>query len=165
MEYCGKKWDSYLTQAMFRGIATINLDPKGRMAIPSRYYVKLEEAENELIVTIDTQDPCLLLYPLYEWEILEKKIEALPSFNKEARRVQRLLIGHATKLELDKYKRILIPSELREFAGLEKTVILVGQGKKFEIWSESQWQSSRENWLKNKEFDNSLSNDLLNISL
>lgn len=133
---------------MFRGISAVNLDDKGRMAIPARYRELLEKtANNQLIVTIDTEQHCLLLYPLPEWEIIEQKVNALPSFNAVARRIQRLLIGHATEVELDSSGRILLPPVLREYANLQKQVMLVGQGKKFEIWSENDWQSLREIWL------------------
>lgn len=87
---------------MFRGVNKINLDAKGRMALPARYRDQIADCcENQLVVTIDTETRCLLLYPLPEWETIEKKIESLPSFNPAARRIQRLLIGHATDLELD----------------------------------------------------------------
>jgi MraZ protein len=118
------------------------------MSIPARYRPQLEQdANNQLVITIGTDDPCLLLYPLQEWESLEQKIESLPSFNKAARRVQRLLIGHATEVELDTSGRILVPPLLRDYAKLEKTIMLVGQGKKFEIWSEAQWEANRQDWL------------------
>ncbi|MGB6977548.1 MAG: division/cell wall cluster transcriptional repressor MraZ [Gammaproteobacteria bacterium] len=133
---------------MFRGISAVNLDAKGRMAVPSRYRVQIEkEANSQLIVTIDTEHRCLLLYPLPEWELIERKIEALPSFNPTARRIQRLLIGHATEVELDNNGRILLPPLLREYAAIDKRVMLVGQGKKFEIWDEGQWQGGRDQWL------------------
>lgn len=133
---------------MFRGINAVNLDVKGRMAMPMRYRVQLEnEVQGRLVVTIDTEEKCLLLYPLPVWEEIEKKIEALPSFNRLTRRIQRLLIGHATEVEFDGNGRILLPPLLREYACLDKKVILVGQGKKFEIWSEKLWGSGRDGWL------------------
>lgn len=132
---------------MFRGINSINLDAKGRIIIPTRYRPALEESRSQLVVTIDTEDPCLLLYPLSEWEILENKLENLPSFNRAARRVQRILIGHATEVELDGSGRILLPGLLREYAGLDKQVMLVGQGRRFEIWSDSGWEQGRQDWL------------------
>ena len=133
---------------MFRGINEVILDAKGRMAIPTRYRNLLEEEDHsKLVVTIDTEDKCLLLYPFVVWEEIEKKVEALPSFNKLTRRIQRLLIGHATEVEFDGNGRILIPPLLREYASLDKNVILVGQGKKFEIWAKEVWDSGRDNWL------------------
>lgn len=149
---------------MFRGINAINLDAKGRMSIPTRYRGDLEKAENQVVVTIDTEDPCLLLYPFPEWEILEQKIESLPSFHRETRRVQRLLVGHATELELDSSGRILLPAILREHARVDKEVVLVGQGKKFEIWSDAVWKQDRETWINSKE-NKELPIELLNLSI
>lgn len=133
---------------MFRGINLISLDAKGRLAMPARYRARVEAtAEGRLIITIDPQAACLLLYPLPEWELIETKINALPSFHKTTRRIQRLLIGHATEVELDSNGRLLLPTLLREYAALDKQVMLVGQGKKFEIWSETNWQAGRDEWL------------------
>ena len=133
---------------MFRGINIVNLDAKGRMAVPAKYRLRLqEEANNQLVVTIDTEDNCLLLYPFPAWKTIEQKIELLPSFNQVTRRIQRLLIGHATEVELDNNGRILLPPLLRDYAGLDKRIMLIGQGKKFEIWSEDKWNSSRNGWL------------------
>ena len=133
---------------MFRGISAINLDSKGRLAIPTRYRTQLQsESHDHLIMTIETEVHCLLLYPLLEWEIIETKLQRLPSFNPVARRIQRLLIGHATELDLDNQSRILIPPLLREYAQIQKRIMLVGQGKKFEIWDEQMWQQCREKWL------------------
>lgn len=151
---------------MFRGVNAVNLDAKGRMSIPTRYRPELEFAKNQLVVTIDTEDACLLLYPLPEWELLENKIEGLPSFNKAVRRVQRLLIGHATELELDSNGRILLPALLRDYAKLEKEIILVGQGRKFEIWSDTLWEKGRADWLTSDlEHDEDLPAELMSLSI
>ncbi len=132
----------------FRGINNLALDAKGRMAMPSRYRDRLMEAcGGRLVITVD-RDHCLLVYPLPEWEVIEKKLDALPSLNKQARILQRLLIGYATECELDGNGRILLPSMLREFAQLEKKIVLIGQGKKFEIWDEEVWTSSQEEWVE-----------------
>ena len=133
---------------MFRGINAINIDAKGRMAIPSRYRDCLVNLyASKLVITIDTESACLLIYPLNEWEVIEQKIQVLPSFNAQARRIQRLLIGHATDLEMDGNGRILIPPLLRAHADVEKKVMLVGQGKKFELWDEDNWHAQRDDWL------------------
>lgn len=133
---------------MFRGINAINIDTKGRMAMPMRYRQALDEgASGDVIITIDTEQHCLLLYPLPVWEEIEKKIAALPSFQAATRRIQRLLIGHATEVSLDHHGRILLPPLLREYAHLDKHVMLLGQGNKFEIWDEKLWQQSRDEWL------------------
>lgn len=133
---------------MFRGLNSINMDEKGRITIPSRYRDLIDEhADGACVMTIDTEQRCLLLYPQSHWEEIEKKLESLPSFNAASRRIQRLLIGHATEIEMDRNGRILVPPLLREYAGLDKLVMLVGQGKKFEIWGESQWNMARDGWL------------------
>ncbi|MGB1270641.1 MAG: division/cell wall cluster transcriptional repressor MraZ [Endozoicomonas sp.] len=134
---------------MFRGVNAINLDAKGRLAIPTRYRQVLRgRCEGALVATIDTDEPCLLIYPLDEWELIQQKIEALPSFHPMTRRIQRLLIGHATDIELDGSGRILVPPLLRDYAGLEKKSILLGQGKKFELWDEGCWTERRDQYLK-----------------
>lgn len=133
---------------MFRGLNSLNMDVKGRVTIPTQYRQAVtDEANGQLVITIDTEDRCLLLYPLPQWRTIEERLEELPTFQPAARRIQRLLIGHATELELDRNGRILLPSLLREYAGLDKTVMLVGQGKRFEIWGDSQWQMHRDAWL------------------
>jgi MraZ protein len=134
---------------MFRGINSITLDVKGRMAMPSRYRdLLLQNHKARMVVTIDTEDTCLLLYPELEWQKIEASLQRLPSFNPAARRIQRLLIGHATDVDLDAQGRILLPLELRSYAVLQKQAVLIGQGNKFEIWDESIWQSRREKWLE-----------------
>lgn len=132
----------------FRGINGVNLDEKGRLAIPTCHRERLKcVSEGKLVVTIDTEDKCLLLYPLPAWEEIETKLANFPSFNQAARRIQRLLIGHATNLEMDGQGRILLPQELRDFANLTKKITVVGQGKKLELWSEEEWQKRRHQWL------------------
>ena len=131
----------------FRGINNISVDAKGRMAMPARYRERLlEGCGGRLVVTVD-QDHCLLVYPLPEWEVIENKLIALPSLNKQARLLQRLLIGHATELDMDAQGRILLPAMLREFAGLKKKAVIIGQGKKLEIWDEDTWGESQEEWV------------------
>lgn len=131
----------------FRGINNIAVDAKGRMAMPARYRDRLLEAcGGRLVVTVD-QDHCLLVYPLPEWEVIEEKLINLPSLNKQSRLLQRLLIGHATDLEMDGQGRILLPAMLREYAGLKKKAVLIGQGKKLEIWDEETWAQSQEEWV------------------
>lgn len=93
-------------------------------------------------MTAHTQDRCVLLYPETEWNLILPKIEALPTFNKQALRTQRLLIGYATPLELDSSGRVLVPPTLRDYARLDKKLMLVGLGKKFELWSEETWLDS-----------------------
>ncbi len=138
---------------MFRGVTALNLDAKGRMAIPTRHRERLRECcDSQLVITVDT-DRCLLLYPAPDWSEIETKLEALPSFNKAARTLQRLYIGHAHDMEMDGQGRILLPPELRKFANLRKRVAMVGQGKKFELWDEETWNDKREVWMDEVDLD------------
>ncbi|WP_341502919.1 division/cell wall cluster transcriptional repressor MraZ [Gallaecimonas sp. GXIMD4217] len=127
---------------MFRGASEVSLDTKGRLAIPRRYRDQLlADCDGQLVCTIDINQPCLLLYPLPEWEIIERKLSRLSSMIPAERRLQRLLLGYATELDMDKQGRILLSGVLRSHAGLDKNTMLVGQLNKFEIWSDSAWQS------------------------
>ena len=151
---------------MFRGVNTVNLDSKGRLAIPTKYRDQLQQlSDGQMVVTVD-RDGCLLLYPLPEWEEIERKLARLSSFQKQSRKLQRLLIGHATECEMDGNGRILLSQPLREFAGLEKAIVLIGQSNKFEIWSESTWTERRKEWLeRNDDDDGDLPAELESLSL
>ncbi len=138
---------------MFRGASKVTLDAKGRMAIPTRYRPRLEErCDNQLVVTVD-RDYCLLVYPLPEWEEIERRLVRLPSLNRQARRLQRLMVGYATEVELDGHGRILLSRELREFAGLDRQAMLIGQGNRFELWDETRWTERRDAWLEEESAD------------
>jgi MraZ protein len=126
---------------MFRGANAINLDSKGRLTIPTRYRQSLlDDCQGQLVCTIDISQNCLLLYPLPEWEEIELKLSKLSSTNPQERRLQRLLLGYAMEVEMDKSGRILIAPTLRQHADLDKPVMLVGQLNKFEIWDADIWQ-------------------------
>ena len=99
-----------------------------------------------MVITIDTEEKCLLLYPSETWSKIQVKINQLPSFNKNARRIQRLLIGHAEDIDVDSNGRILISKPLREYATLSKKIILIGQGDKFEIWDQHSWNQNVDKW-------------------
>lgn len=151
---------------MFRGLASLNIDAKGRVTIPAQYrQAIMDEANGEVIITIDPEERCLLLYPLPQWQVIEATLEELPTFQPATRRIQRLLIGHATDLELDRNGRVLLPPLLREYAGLDKTIMLVGQGKRFEIWGESQWQMGRDAWLAEGLDGDQVPSELMSLSL
>ncbi len=139
---------------VFRGLTAVNVDAKGRMALPRRCR---DQYEGEWLVTIDPIDPCLLLYPLENWEKIEQKLIQLSSFNAENRRIQRLLVGHATEIMPDGQGRILVPPLLREYASVQKILMMVGQGNKFELWSEEKWESARGEWLNTPTDDASAS--------
>ncbi|MFZ5474307.1 MAG: division/cell wall cluster transcriptional repressor MraZ [Pseudomonadota bacterium] len=129
---------------MFRGLSALAVDGKGRLAIPTKYReLLMERCGGRLVVTADPSG-CLLLYPFPEWEPIERKLTSLSSFNPVSRQLQRILVGSASDVELDSAGRILLPPMLRKHANLEKEAMLVGQGNKFEIWSEPAWQAQYE---------------------
>ena len=136
------------------------------MAVPARYRQLLHESnDGALVVTIDTEEACLLVYPINEWEPIQAKLEALPSFNPAARRIQRLIIGHATDIELDSSGRMLLPAPLREYAGLEKKMVMMGQGNKFELWDEAHWDERRRSYLETIREENQIPEELMSLSL
>ncbi len=130
------------------------MDSKGRMALPARFREPvIVTAASKLVVTIDMRERCLLMYPLPEWEIVQEKLEGLSNIRPDARLLQRLLIGHATDLELDGSGRMLLPTMLREYASLTKGLVLVGQGNKIEIWADAAWKSRMQDWLSDDTAD------------
>ena len=130
---------------MFRGVQHINMDAKGRLAVPLRQRESLlAQSQGCVVITIDTQSRCLTLYPLPEWERIEAEIQSLPALNPAVKRFQRLMLGYAVDIELDGNGRVLLPQSLRDYAHLEKKVVLVGQGNKLELWSEDQWLAEQE---------------------
>ena len=150
---------------MFRGANKLTLDVKGRMVMPTRYRERLQElCGGKLVVTVD-KDQCLLIYPLPDWEEIERKLMRLPTLNLQARRLQRLMVGHATDLEIDGHGRVLLPPKLREFAHLTRDAMLVGQGLKFELWDEARWNERRDEWLASEDATTDLSAELETLSL
>ena len=130
---------------MFRGANAINLDSKGRVAIPTKYRQSLlDDCQGQLVCTIDTKQSCLLLYPLHEWEEIELKLARLSTMNTAERRIIRLTLGYASEGDMDKNGRFLLPPPLRQHAKLEKQIMLVGQLNKFEIWDADIWQKQIE---------------------
>lgn len=143
----------------------MTLDAKGRMVMPTRYRDRIHErSQGRLVVTVD-RDQCLLLYPLPDWEEIERKLMRLPTLHAQARRLQRLMVGHATDLELDGHGRVLLPPKLREFAGLTRQGVLIGQGNRFELWDEARWNERRDEWLKGEELASDLPGELETLSL
>jgi MraZ protein len=133
---------------MFRGVNSLNLDAKGRLAIPARYRDGLlRQSDGKMVVTINYAERCLWLYPLADWDEIERKLVDLPSLDPAAQKLKRILIGHANDCDLDAAGRVLLPAPLREFANLDKHVVMIGQGNKFEIWNEQLWNERREQWL------------------
>jgi len=151
---------------VFRGATAVNLDTKGRLAIPTRYRAKLESDEGQMVCTIDLHNRCLLLYPLAEWEVIEEKLAKLSSMNPAERRIQRLLLGHASECQMDNAGRILIASTLRSSAGLTKNIMLVGQFNKFEVWDEEVWHAQIQAEIELEQAGDSVMNErILDLSL
>lgn len=131
---------------MFRGASALTLDAKGRMAVPAKYRQRLMDlCQGQLILTM-YQDPCVFLYPLPEWEQVEQRLSDLSALDEAAQAIRRLMIGHATDVEMDSAGRLLVPPVLRELAQLDKDVMLIGQGDRFEIWSARTWSEQRQIW-------------------
>ena len=136
-----------IMENLFKGIHNLSLDSKGRLGIPVKYRDNIIGlVKGAMVITIDTEEKCLLLYPSNFWSKIQDKVSKLPSFNKNARRIQRLLVGHAEDIDVDSNGRILISKPLREYASLSKKVILIGQGEKFEIWDQGTWNQNVEKW-------------------
>lgn len=151
---------------MFRGENKVTLDAKGRLAMPTRYRDGIvEDAAGRIVVTIDHAERCLLIYALPDWEEIERKLSKLPALDPLARSLQRLMIGHATDVELDSAGRVLIPPNLREYAGLTRDVVLSGQGTRFELWDEALWVAQREASIKLHQSGQALSPELTAILL
>jgi MraZ protein len=150
---------------MFRGANKLTLDAKGRMVMPTRYRERLlERCGGKLVITVD-KDQCLLIYPLPDWEEIERKLMRLPTLNPQARRLQRLMVGHATDLELDGHGRVLLPPSLREYGLLTRDAVLIGQGVRFELWDEARWNERRDEWLASEDTTTDLPAELETLSL
>ena len=151
---------------MFRGVQHINMDAKGRLAMPARQREPLlTQCAGQIVVTIDTQSACLAIYPLPEWERIEREIQNLPALKPAVKRFQRLMLGYATDLELDGNGRMLLPQSLREYAQLDKKLVLVGQGNKLELWSEVLWMAERDQALQDSGPDAELPEELMSLTL
>lgn len=148
------------------GIHAINLDSKGRMAVPARYRdVLSERCHGQFVVTIDVMENCLLLYPKDEWQKVEAKLVRLPTLNTKTRRFQRLFLGHASECDMDGQGRLLIPALLRDYACLNKKLVLVGQVNKFELWNEATWEQKRNELLAQNQDMEALPEELENLIL
>lgn len=154
-----------LTKTVARGSNNLSLDAKGRISIPTRHREDLLRlSEGQMVITISPNDRCLLLYTLAAWELVEQKLVSLPTLNPSVRKLKRMLIGHADDCEMDSNGRILLPAPLREFAMIQKKVVLVGQGDKYELWDEVQWNIHRESILTNELDESALPPELESLS-
>jgi MraZ protein len=125
---------------VFQGAAHLSLDSKGRLAVPARHReALLARCAGRLVITAD-YDKCLLVYPQPDWEPIRQTLMSKSNLNPRIRELQRHLIGYAEDIEIDAAGRVLISPVLRDFAALEKNVVLVGQGHRFELWDKEKWQ-------------------------
>ncbi|HTE41408.1 MAG TPA: division/cell wall cluster transcriptional repressor MraZ [Steroidobacteraceae bacterium] len=151
---------------MFRGANPVTLDAKGRLAMPTRFRDQIAaRSHGHLVMTVDLTDRCLLIYTSIDWEVIEQKLINLPALNPAARRAQRLLLGHLSEVELDANGRALVAPFLREYAGITRDAVLVGQGVRFELWDEKHWNESRAEWLKAEQGDEPLPPELASLTL
>ena len=123
---------------MFMGEYNHTIDGKGRLIIPSKF----RESLGELFVVTKGLDGCLFVYDEQEWNRFEEKLKSLPLTNKDARQFVRFFLAGAAEVEVDKQGRILLPANLREYAGMEKDVVLVGVASRVEIWSKERWEGA-----------------------
>lgn len=131
---------------MFRGVAKVSLDARGRFAMPARYREGFQDSAGRLVLTIDVANPCLLIYPQQDYEALEQKLRTLDNTQNAIRSLQRKLIGFATEAELDGNGRILVPGELRDYAEVDRKAVLLGQLNKVELWGQTQWREAVNRW-------------------
>jgi MraZ protein len=125
---------------MYRGATLLNLDGKSRLAIPTKYREVLMLESSRSIVLTAHPHGCLLLYPKPAWEPIQEKVMKFSSFDKKSSGLQRLLVGYAEDVNIDGSGRILLSAELRTYAGIDKNLMLVGQGTHFELWSKDSWE-------------------------
>ena len=141
---------------VFRGEHPLTLDDRARVAVPSKYRERLREsAGGLLVVTVNLMETCLVVYPFPEWQRIESELEKQPSMDPQAYKVRHLLVGQATECEMDGHGRILLPPSLREFAGLNpkdpqgRSLKMIGQVRKFELWREDRWEARLKGLLEN----------------
>ncbi len=124
---------------MFRGRYEHSIDPKGRLSIPSKFREILTANYDERLI-LTNFDNCLWAYPVREWKHVEDKVSSLPQFKAEVKAFQRFFISAASECPVDPNGRIIIPTTLRKYAGLETDVVIVGMTNRFEIWARERWQ-------------------------
>ena len=130
---------------MFRGANSINLDSKGRIAVPAKYRPSIvESCESHMIITCDPYDNCLLIFTLEHWETTEADLQSLSNSKPLHRRLKRIMLDHASEIDMDGSGRLLIPNVLRDRSNLKKEVMLIGHGKTFQLWDESHWHQLAE---------------------
>ena len=123
---------------MFMGEYNHTIDAKGRLIIPAKFR---EQLGDEFVVT-KGMDGCLFVFDNSEWQVFAEKLRSLPMIDKEVRQFTRFFLAGAASVEVDKQGRILLPSVLRDFAGITKDTVLIGVGSRIEIWSKDRWEGT-----------------------
>ncbi len=118
-----------------------------------------------MILTVDHADRCLVLYPMTKWLDTEKALLELPNLRNAVREMKRLILGHASEVSMDGQGRIMISGPLRDYAEMDKKLVLVGQGDKFELWNEDSWSSGRDEWVKDAPVNIQNDDDLKHFSI
>ena len=149
-------WWIFIGAAVFRGEHPLTLDDRGRVAVPSKYRERLrEDAGGFLVVTVSIMETCLVVYPFPEWQRIESELEKQPALDPQVHVLNHVLVGRATECEMDGHGRILLPPSLREFAGLDpkdpegRSIRMIGQVRKFELWREDRWKERLRGLLEN----------------
>ena len=152
---------------MYQGANSLNLDEKGRFAIPAKYRDELlSSCGGKMVVTVNPFDTCLFVYPEPEWHRVFADLSAMRNTKPQVSKLQRLLMGYAHDYQMTAQGRIQIPAKLRELAGLDRQVALVGQGNKFELWDESRWDQMSLDWLQSgRELDDDSADVFDSLSL
>ena len=158
---------TYSQNIMLLGANALNLDPKGRMVIPTKYREALaSEGQARLVLTINPRDACLWLYPEAEWTPIAQQVAALPPLKPENRALQRLLLGSACALDMDAQGRVAVSSDLRTHAGITKKMMLVGLGRKFELWDAQTWtEVNAQSLAAAQQIDSEISAELSELQL
>jgi len=150
---------------VFRGISKISLDAKGRFAVPAKYRPELQDkCANQLVITVDP-DQCLLMYPKPRWDEIENQLMTQGNLSKDVRRLQRLIVGYATDCEISAQGKVQLSQPLRDYAGLDKAGMLVGQGQRFEIWDQETWHKLTDDWRRAEQAKESLNENLVDLQL
>ncbi|MDR3213395.1 MAG: division/cell wall cluster transcriptional repressor MraZ [Azoarcus sp.] len=131
---------------MFQGASALSLDAKGRLAVPAKHREALTSEDGQVVITAHPHG-CLLVYPVPAWTPIRDQVLRAPGLDPRAALLKRLLVGYAEDETLDGAGRVLIAPSLRQYAGLEKKVWLVGQGSHFELWADAKWQRQQQDMM------------------
>ncbi|MDN5938597.1 MAG: division/cell wall cluster transcriptional repressor MraZ [Salinisphaera sp.] len=129
---------------MFRGSNPVTVDAKGRISIPSAYRQSIQDACGGRMVIAPHWDKCLLIFPQSKFQEFEQALFGRGGLNNQVRKIQRLFVGGARDVEMDRQSRLLLPPKLREFSDIESHAVLMGLGNAFELWSEARWQAAND---------------------